>query len=389
MTAARPYELSPLEVASGLVFGLTPTLPMPTEPVGDPIEAFERVILPALQRPPCVVSFSGGRDSSAVLAAAARVARREGLPLPIPSTNRFPAAKDSHESDWQERVVAYLGLDDWLKPEFADELDCVGPVATSVLRRHGLLWPFNAHFHVPQLEAAAGGSLLTGIGGDETLSPSSWARARAVLSGRARPQRRDVLRVGFLAAPPPIRRAVLRRRSPFEYAWLRSSARHALAGEWAAHRASEPFGWEAQLAWRRRFRYLQVGLSSLAMLAADVSVRIVHPFTDAGFAAALSLLPKPRRYTDRTAAMRLLFDDLLPDDVLARTSKSGFDQAFWSDWSRAFAADWNGAGVDPDLVEVEALQHEWASPEPDPRSFTLLQAVWLDARRQKVRAYAI
>ena len=259
MTEARRYELTPLEVASGLVFGLAPTLSTPTEVVGEPIEAFERAILPALRRPPCIVSFSGGRDSSAVLAAAVRLARREGLPLPIPSTNRFPAVKDSHESDWQERVVAHLGLHDWLRPEFTGELDCVGPVATSVLRRHGLLWPFNAHFHVPHLEAAAGGSLLTGIGGDEILSSSSWARPRAVLSGRARPQLRDVLRVGFLAAPPPIRRTVLRRRAPFEYSWLRPSAHRALGAGWAAHAASEPFAWEAQFGWRLRFRYLHVG----------------------------------------------------------------------------------------------------------------------------------
>jgi asparagine synthetase B (glutamine-hydrolysing) len=385
MISARAYELSPLEIASGLVLGLTPALPAPTEVAGDPVEAFERAILPALERPPCIVSFSGGRDSSAVLAAAVHVARREGLPLPIPSTNRFPEAADSHESDWQERVVTHLGLDDWLRPDFVDELDCVGPVASGVLQRHGLLWPFNAHFHVPQLEAAVGGSLLTGIGGDEILSSSSWARARAVLSGRARLEPRDVLRVGFLAVPPPVRRAVLRRRSPFEYSWLRPSARRAITRAWAAHGASEPYAWEAQFDWRRRFRYLHVGLSSLALLAAEVSVRIVHPFVDAGFAAALARLPKPQRFRDRTTAMRLLFGNLLPDEVLARSSKSGFDQAFWTDWSRAFAAEWEGEGADPGLVDVEALRQEWASPDPDPRSFTLLQAAWLTANDRSGR----
>src|ERR1700749_707865 len=55
-------------------------------------EALESVIRPALERSPCLVSFSGGRDSSAVLAAAAALARREGLPLPIPATIVFPAA---------------------------------------------------------------------------------------------------------------------------------------------------------------------------------------------------------------------------------------------------------------------------------------------------------
>jgi hypothetical protein len=372
-----PYELSPLEVASGIVFGLTPALSTPEEDVGTPIAELERAILAALQRPPCIVSFSGGRDSSAVLATAVGLARREGLPLPIPSTNRFPAAPDSDESDWQERVIAHLGPDEWLRPEFTDELDCVGPIATSVLRRHGLLWPFNAHFHVPQLEAASGGSLLTGIGGDETLGPSGWARERAVLSGRVTPERRDVLRVGFLASPGPVRRAVLRRRSPFDYSWLRPPAQEAIARAWAAQGAAEPFTWKGQYAWRLRFRYLHVGIANLRLLADDASVHIAHPFTDPRFSAALARLPKGDRFTNRTAAMRLLFGDLLPDDVLARTTKSGFDQAFWTGWSRSVADSWNGAGADPELVDAAALRRQWSSPEPDPRSFTLLQAAWL------------
>lgn len=379
MTTHRPYALSPLEIASGLVFGHTSALVAAAgdAPPADPIQTLERAILPALQRPPCLVSFSGGRDSSAVLAVAVRVARREGLPPPIPSTNRFPRATDSHESDWQERVVSHLGLRDWVRMEFADELDSVGPVATAVLRRHGLLWPFNAHFHVPLLEEAAGGSLLTGIAGDEMLSPSSWERVRAVFGGRVRPEPRDLLRVGFLASPRPVRREVLRRRSPLEYSWLKPSARRALTAAWAADSAAEPLGWRAGLDWRRRLRYLHVGLSSLNLLAADASVRIMHPFADAAFSAALARLPKPQRFADRTGGMRFLFGDLLPDDVLARTTKSVFDEAFWSDSSRTFAADWNGAGADPELVDVEALRREWASPEPDPRSFTLLQAAWL------------
>jgi diadenosine tetraphosphatase ApaH/serine/threonine PP2A family protein phosphatase len=382
VTVSRPYALSPLEVASGLVFGLVPSFEAADgeESPTDPIQALEQSILPALQRPPCFVSFSGGRDSSAVLAVAVNVARREGLPLPIPSTNRFPAATDSHESDWQERVVSHLGLDDWLRLELTDELDCVGPVATGVLRRHGLLWPFNAHFHVPQLEAASGGSLLTGIGGDETLSPSRWGRARAVLSGRARVEPRDILRVGFHAAPAALRRAVLRRRVPLTYSWFRPAAYRALAAEWAAEAASEPRGWEAQMAWRRRLRYLHVGLSSLALLAADASVRIVHPLVDAGFSAALAHLPKSLRFADRTAAMRLVFGELLPDEVLARTTKSSFDQAFWSEPSKAFVADWRDEGADPSFVDVEALRREWTSAEPDPRSFTQLQAAWLASK---------
>jgi asparagine synthase (glutamine-hydrolysing) len=373
------HELSPLEVASGLVFGLLPAaeVTVATDPPGNPLEALEAAVRPALERPPCVVSFSGGRDSSAVLAVATQVARREGLPLPIPSTNRFPDAPDSDENDWQERVIRHLGLDDWARPELTDELDNVGAVATSALRRHGLLWPFNAHFHVPQLEAARGGSLLTGIAGDEMLSPSSWEQARAVLGGRARPTASDLRRIGFLATPRPIRRAVLRRRYPLEYGWLRPHALREITALSAAEGASEPMAWKSQLSWRRRFRYLHVGLGSLGRLAGDADVRIEHPFFDPGFAASVARLPRAEQYPDRTTAMRRLFGSLLPDDLLARTTKSGFDQAFWGEPSRAFAADWDGEGADPDLVDADALRREWALPAPDPRSFLLLQAAWL------------
>ena len=100
--------LSPIEIASGLVLGNT----QPLEPAraADPRAAMERALLAPLRRGPCLVSFSGGRDSSAVLAVATAVARREGLQPPIPATLRFPSAADSAETEWQEGVIAHLGL---------------------------------------------------------------------------------------------------------------------------------------------------------------------------------------------------------------------------------------------------------------------------------------
>ena len=102
-----------------------------------------------------------------MLAVAAHVARREGLPNPLPVTNRFPGVVETDETQWQERVIRHLELDDWLRLEWDDELDVLGPIATKVLRRHGILFPWNSFFHYPLLERAEGGSLLTGVGGDE------------------------------------------------------------------------------------------------------------------------------------------------------------------------------------------------------------------------------
>src|SRR4051812_32873556 len=188
--------MSPLEIASGIVMPKWRSpRPLPQLPAGmTPRAALERAVLLSLRRGRCLVSFSGGRDSSAVLAVAAAVARRESLPLPVPVTHRFPAAAQTDESEWQEEVVRHLGLDDWVRLEIAEELDALGPVATAAVRRHGVMWPGNAYFHVPIFEAATGGTVLTGIGGDEAFMPSSWSRQLDVLARRVRPRPRDVLR---------------------------------------------------------------------------------------------------------------------------------------------------------------------------------------------------
>lgn len=94
------------------------------------MEALEAAVLPALCRPPCLVVFSGGRDSSAVPA----VARRSGLPDPMPATNRFRGSPATKETEWQELVVRHLGLTDWHVLDRDDELDVIGPVAEQVLR---------------------------------------------------------------------------------------------------------------------------------------------------------------------------------------------------------------------------------------------------------------
>ena len=214
------------------------------------------------------MSFSGGRDSSAVLATATAVARREGLPLPVPITHRFPSATGTQETEWQEQVIDHLGLEDWVRIDAAGDLDCVGPVATKVLRRHGLLWPCNAYFHEPIFEAAAGGAVITGVGGDEAFSPSSWARAFAVMRLRARPGPRNLAahrasrsRRGPSSAPPS---AAGCRRSA---RGCGPAARRRIEAFVAAEAASEP------LRWRRRYReladsgYMEVSLGSLAVLA--------------------------------------------------------------------------------------------------------------------------
>jgi asparagine synthase (glutamine-hydrolysing) len=374
--------LAPLEVASGLVLGVDPPPALAPPPAGDtPLAALERAILPALLRPPCLVSFSGGRDSSAVLGVAARLADREGLAPPVPATNRFPGAEGSDESEWQELVVRHLGLEDWLRLEHADELDVVGPVAQKVLRRHGLLWPFNAHFHVPLLREARGGSLLTGAGGDEIFSPSRWGRVARVLARRTRPRPRDAAALALAFAPAALKRAELRRRVPHLWTWLRPEAHRLVRDALAWEQASEPVGWAASFRWWRGHRYFATGIASLGLLARDEDVQLGHPLANEGFVSVLAALPGPARYFTRTEGMRRIFAGVLPDELLARPTKASFDRAFWGPHSRAAAAELAGEGVDRDLVDVEALREVWAGEQPDSRSYTLLQSAWLARHR--------
>ncbi len=366
--------LSHLEIASGLVFGLALPERLPSaREAGTPLEALERSIMPALLRPPCLVSFSGGRDSSTILALAVRLARREGLELPIPATNRFPSAAQSDDVDWQERVVVHLGLTDWVRADHTSELDSVGPAARRVLRRHGLLWPFNTHFHVPLLQEAFGGSLLTGLGGDEALGEPRWARAAVVLSRRAGLGLRELQAVGLTASPFAARRAGPSNREPVLLPWLRPEAQGEVWARWISDTASEPLQSSGRFAWWRRLRYVRHGIEALKRLAADLLVEVRHPFADAGFAAALAALPPENRNQGRVG----LFEDALPVELIQRCTKSNFDHVFWGEHSRELAGRWNGEGVDDELVDVEALRREWQAPRPDARTFLLLQQIAL------------
>ena len=370
----------PLEVACGLVVGVDEDASaLVVRETPPPRPAVEQSILRALCRPPCLVSFSGGRDSSAVLATATHVARREGLPPPIPVSYRFAAAPGSHEDKWQEQVVGHVGSTDWERLPLVAELDTVGPVAQAVLLRHGLLWPFNAHFHEPLLQRAAGGSLLTGIGGDELFGRQLWTSARAVL-GRPGTRRVRAPSVALALAPRPLRRAALVRRRRLRFPWLRPEVEAALTFQISDWRARTPIGWGAAVGWWWRSRYRTVLAASMATLAAGSGTQIVHPFMEPSVVGAAARHFGARGPADRSEAMRALFSDLLPDAVLTRRSKGFFDEAFVSEPSREFAARWDGSGVDTSLVDPERLAEVWRAEHPDPRSLLLMQAAWL-ARR--------
>ncbi|HEX8087084.1 MAG TPA: hypothetical protein VF529_22590 [Solirubrobacteraceae bacterium] len=381
-----PPELqpTPLELAAGTVVGWSPPAPLPDVPPSlTPLDALDEALAPAVESGRCFVPFSGGRDSSATLAAAVRAARRRGCPDPVPLTLRFPGRQATDEDAWQEAVIAHVGVREWERIELGDELDLLGPLARETLLRHRLPWPGNGHSFVPMLRAARGGWVVSGVEGDGLLDHWQRARAAAVAARRVRPSPRDAWRVAKAFGPRAVRRAAtVRRDRPYATVrWLTPPARRAITAALARERAAEPARWDRRLAWFPGRRHVRAAGARLDMLAADHDVRVVHPLVDPRFLAALARLGGRAGFADRTEALAAVFGDLLPARTTRRTTKAEFSEAFWGPEARRFAEAWDGRGVDGDLVDADALRREWLRPRPDARSATMLGALWTAAAR--------
>lgn len=365
-----------LEIATASVVGLLPAVPLPP-PSRAPLQALEHAIRPWLVDPPCYVAFSGGRDSSAILAVATDVARREGLDLPVPATRIYPDAPRTDESEWQRMVIDHLGLTEWTRVTFHDEHELLGMAARDSLRRRGLLWPPALQIHGGWYETLGPGSVLTGEGGDDVLGGRRVTPVAALMR-RRRPSRTLLSEAIWSAAPRPARRARLRSRwIQLAQPWLRQGARERNLDAIVDEMAAEPLRYD-HATWRiSRRRSWAVYAHNHARVAADHGVRAVDPFLDTRFLASLAHFGGRLGPVGRTATMRALFAELLPPEVLARRTKALFDEAYMGASTSAFAREWDGTGVDRELVDVDVLCREWLSDQPSPTSALLLQSAWL------------
>jgi hypothetical protein len=376
---AQALPLSRLEAASGLALGFDD---VPTFTIGpsdlSPLDAMIAAAADVLARGPTYVSFSGGRDSSGVLAAATLAARRHGLPEPIPISMRFAGLPRTDESRWQEIVIDHLKLERWEVLEIGAELDLLGEMARETVLRHGVLWPPNAFFHIPMLKLARGGSLMTGFDGDGVLGHWRWERAQSVLHRRVRLSWRDPLRVGLALSPPLVRRPFMPKPLVARVApWLRASAAQALERSAREESAAEPRHWGRHLAAHGRRRFLRLGTHSLGVLGAAHDVTVEYPILDHRFVSALAQAGGASGLGDRTAVMRTVFGDELPDELLSRSRKAEFGAAFWRGEAHAFVDEWDGTGLDSEFVDAERLRDAWRAESPFFGSTTLLHAAWL------------
>jgi asparagine synthase (glutamine-hydrolysing) len=368
--------MDPLEVAGGWLNGYDPD-PLPSGPHTDPRLVLDRLLLPRLVRTPCLVAFSGGRDSSVLLAAAVSAARREGLPLPVPITLAYPDRADTDESGWQRQVLGHLGISERVELVVQDEHDAVGPVATRVLERHGLMWPTNFAPTWRMMDAARGGVLLTGESGDEVFGLKRITPVTKTLSARGQVSYRVYRDAVRALAPASLRRRSALRRQ-YRRPWLREPVEALLARRDAEDEVvtsalhAGRHGW--QLTTRRCVRR---GYETMRTLGLEIGVEYLQTFGEPQFVAAVAQAAGFWGWTGRTAAMRALFGDLLPRPVLERRTKAVFTRAVFTEHTRAFARGWTGEGIDPSLVDPDVLRANWLSDSPHAPSMALLQQAWL------------
>ena len=378
-TAADPFlRPSRLEVATGWTYGSVPAAPRP-EPNGTPRDALDDAIRSSLVHGPCYVSFSGGRDSSAVLAAATALARREGHALPVPVTRVYPDLPDTDESAWQRAVVDHLGLTEWVRLELRNgESDLLGEVARHALRSRGVLWPPALQAHGVMFEHLREGSLLTGEGGDAVLG-GRRITPMAVLVRRRRPDKTLVRYSAFATLPRRARHRIAHRilQGSVQRRWLRPAAfeRHVQLA--AADACAEPLRYDSATWSITRRRSFATISHNHAAAAAEYGIRASDPLLDPHFVAALARAGGTVGYPGRTATMVALFSDVLPQAVLCRTTKASFNRAHAGAPTREFARSWDGSGIDEHLVDVERLRDVWLSDEPTMATGVLLHSAWL------------
>jgi len=349
-------------------------IPVP-DPAGGPRAVLERLLLDALTTSPCYVLFSGGRDSSALLALATLLARREGLPLPVPVTVRFPEVRESDETYWQDLVMEHLRLPEHVVFRFHDEENLLGEVATSAIRRHGVVWPEAVQLHGARYRHLDPGVIISGEGGDMVLTGHRMAALRAV-AARQRPRRR-ILRYGLEAARPAfvVRAAARRMVTQAVAPWLRP----ALAEEFIARvveMSAEPLRWDTATRSAIRMHHIELLTANFNAAILEYGSCPVNPFLDPEFVEALARAGGPFGWGDRTEVFRRLFADVLPDAVLARPTKAGFNGTRWGPREREFARTWDGAGFDDALIDVEQLRAGWLREDPHPSADFLLHVAW-------------
>ena len=348
-----------------------------------PFAALSAVIRASLDASPCFVAFSGGCDSSLVLSAAVAACREAGHDPPIPVTYRCRTAPQSNETDQQELVVRWLGLEDWVIVDLDEDADLLSPSVTELLLEHGLMWPAPAYVFASAFRGLGAGLLLTGEGGDEVLGLRRWSYAaeslRYLVRGKRRPPREVAVEAARALAPKSSRARTIRQRLEDTYAldWLVPSYRHELLTKLADGEASEPLSSKRWYEYHLARPRVWITTNNLTALHHRFGQRWRAPLLDRRFLGALANTVKWHEFRGRTFVLRHHFSDWLPPEIIERRTKAFFNGAYFGPSTRAFAREWDATGL-ADVVDAGWLKEHWSTAEVvHAGTCVLLHQAWL------------
>lgn len=350
-----------------------------------PREVLEQVIREQLSSGDCFVHFSGGRDSSVILALATKVARADGFQDPIAITERYPRFPQTQEIEWQELVIRTLNIRDWVRLDSDDQNDLLGPSAQQSLRSFGVMWPATLHTKNHTLNEVRGARLLTGEGGDMVFGrhrSTALKNAAAAWNHARRPaDRAAALRRAAESFGPRLMRSSIVRRKLQENKeirpWLTAAAQREAAERAFRDESLQPLRYSRSVSDVFARRFFTVVLSNYQAMASRFGVTMVHPFFDGRFVSALENAGGMLGPSSRTEIMRSLFADVLPAQLLTRKTKAAFESAFINIHSLAFARAWSGRGVGTDFVDLDVLAERWSAGIVTMPDALLLQQAWL------------
>lgn len=324
------------------------------------------------------VEFSGGVDSSLILSAACRVAAERDTSPPTPVTLRYRAAA-TNENEYQERMIDHLGLDDWTIIEVDDELDLVGAASGRHLREHGLSyaprtagrdWWLSRVGNDPSETAV----LLNGEGGDEVLATAPLVVAHAI---RYSVRTRRFGRQAMGLAAERSRRVLRSRQASFSGPdWYTSAGREMYERVMRSDRRRSPTMKKFMQNYRSRIPTV-TGQRNLVDQARRYGLEYSSPLLDIDAMAGFTASIPDHHFINRALVVRRYFSELLPPEIVHRTSKVYFSDAIYNEATRRFAQDWDGrTGVPVHYVDPERVRSAWANAS-DARSGLMLQSAWL------------
>jgi hypothetical protein len=143
----------------------------------------------------------------------------------------------------------------------------------------------------------------------------------------------------------------------------------------------------------RRARYLDEFRRAQGLFAADAGVLSLNPLMEPSVLAAIARAVGTTAPVSRRDLLARLFPNMLPPELEARSTKAGFNEAFFERHSRAFTRqlverDLDEALARAGLLEVVSpagLTELWRDDDPHANSYLLLQALWLSEQKTHQR----